>query len=239
MTVHRGSKFKVIIFDLDDTLLDTHGQITEHAIREAFLTMIAAGLNATLDECLSLRKQLLQKISTRLLFSAIAEKKGTLPTAAPTDSVDSIAAIGLRAYYHRTTKEHIQIPLDTYRILEELKLNHSLFLVTAGNPQGQQSKVQRLRLAPHFDGVFYTDPEKGETKRSVFLQILNTLHCNPQEVLCVGNRQDVEIAQAKDLGISTCLLLTSEYAFAQASREEEVPDYEIDALQGLVDICLL
>ncbi len=48
-------KYTTLIFDLDDTLLDTWGQLVQPAARESCQAMIEAGLNADLEECIEKR----------------------------------------------------------------------------------------------------------------------------------------------------------------------------------------
>jgi FMN phosphatase YigB (HAD superfamily) len=53
-----SKKIQFIIFDMDDTLFDTYGQLVKPASLESCRAMIDAGLNAEIDQCLKARHDL-------------------------------------------------------------------------------------------------------------------------------------------------------------------------------------
>ena len=74
--------FRTIIFDLDDTLLETSRLLVPQAERESCLEMIAAGLDCDLDTCLKARRNFIKqkvsiikkRISKSILFFAIGKR---------------------------------------------------------------------------------------------------------------------------------------------------------------------
>ena len=64
------SEIRHLIFDLDDTLFDTFGQLVKPAFLEASAAMIAAGLNApSVTDCMGAREKILLTNKRQKIFS--------------------------------------------------------------------------------------------------------------------------------------------------------------------------
>ena len=70
------AKVTTLIFDLDDTLLETSRLLVPQATRESCLAMIQAGLKADLETCLNARKNLLTKNLRNNIFEALVSELG-------------------------------------------------------------------------------------------------------------------------------------------------------------------
>ena len=71
------AKYKSIVFDLDDTLLDTSGLLVPMAALRACQAMINAGLRCTLEEAMIMRHQLASELSHTEIFTQIVHRYGT------------------------------------------------------------------------------------------------------------------------------------------------------------------
>lgn len=224
--------YSAIIFDLDDTLLNTYEQITKIILPQACEAMIERGLDATLEDCLKYRQHYVMTRPRFDFFEGLAQhftKKG---------SPEKFSKMGQKAYNFLIQKADFKLPESRYKLLQDLAAYHDLFLVTAGTRNRQETKVQKLHFEKFFKDIFYVNFKLGMSKRQCFATILEALKVPAEYCLAVGNRVDMEIADAKSLGIKTCLVLTGEYKYMQPLREDEIPDITINDLEELRSICL-
>ena len=231
MTLDRpySNKYNALIFDLDDTLLDTCGQLIKPANREACQAMIDAGLDTDLDICLDTRTQLFYQNPRKDVFRLIAEhfpiKDGS--------TIDEVATAGHRAFFHRDVEPHITIPKDVYHMLEAFAENYRLHLVTSGSPTAQQKKIDILGLEPYFDSVHLVDTSAN--KGDAFQKIIANGNHIPEKVLCIGDRADREIRAANQLGLATCRVVYGEYSHLEPVSPEEEADISITHILHLVE----
>ena len=228
----RPEAFKALIFDLDDTLLDTSGQLIGPAAQDACQAMVKEGLDCTVEACVRRRAELVRRGVNQPL-EVIGREFGSRDD----DSLDRIVQAGLRAFYEREVPANIKLFPGAFETLLQLKQHHLLFLVTIGSVPTQSRKLEILGIAPQFQKVFVVDISVDSDKTGALRKILMTTRLNPEQVLCIGNRIDSEIVQAKRLGMKTCWVRQGEHAFAQPRLKEETPDFTIRALRELVSLC--
>jgi FMN phosphatase YigB (HAD superfamily) len=224
------SPFTTLIFDLDDTILNTHELITHRALKDVCQAMIEAGLSADMESCLTYRSQYIIDRPNSDFFTALAGKFGQHNEA-------SLRKTGHDKYAEILSKLDYHVPQSTHKLLSDLKIDHDLFLVTAGNRMRQMLKVNKIKIAHYFQDMMFVDTTMGMTKRECFATILKATKALPTQCLAIGNRVDMEIAEAKSLDLQTCLVLTGEYRFIKPKGALEIPDYTIESLEELKHIC--
>jgi FMN phosphatase YigB (HAD superfamily) len=227
--------FDHLVFDLDDTLLDTFGQLIPRASKEACVAMIEAGLATDLETCLLARDQIAKTNGRADLYRNLVQRFGVREGA----SADAVAAAGHRAFHDRTVERDISLFAGTRDMLHDLRPRYRLYLVTAGSPGTQQEKIDILKLEDSFDEIHIVNIMRGETKGKTFASIQNTHGGQPSRYLSVGNRLDTDIAPAKRLGWKTCWVTYGEYAYTSPSDEFEMPDFEISTMEELLSTCRL
>jgi putative hydrolase of the HAD superfamily len=80
------------------------------------------------------------------------------------------------------------------------------FLVTTGFNNLQSSKIRNMGIEQDFKEIHIVDPNTtGQTKKTVFADILNRHHYATSDVLVVGDDPASEIKAAAELGIDTVL----------------------------------
>lgn len=218
-----------LIFDLDDTLFDTWGQLVQPAAREACLAMIAAGLNAELEHALQTRAALFAQQPRADVYGMLVEALGVRPGQDP----ELVRLAGHRAYFGREVEPHIALAPETAALLSELCELYALFLVTTGVPRTQRSKVAYLRLEPYFREVHYVDGDAGQTKRDAFERILADHGFQPHHVICIGDRPDREIMAANQLGMVSVRVRGGEFNHLRAERALECAHHEIESVTEL------
>ena len=101
--------------------------------------------------------------------------------------------------YHDTIE-----PFEDFALVKGWPIDK--FLVTTGFVKMQQSKVDRLGLAPDFKEIHIVDPATtNKTKKDVFADILQRHGYAKEEVLVVGDDPNSEIKAARELEIDAVL----------------------------------
>ncbi|MEE6249114.1 MAG: HAD family hydrolase [Bdellovibrionota bacterium] len=223
-------KYKNLIFDLDDTLMDTWGQLVANALEEACSKMINLGLNASIQDDIQYRRQLYKEKSRSNFCEKLVQHFGV---QAQSDSEKVISA-GNKAFYQRQIFENIEVFPGVHDLLKNLQLSYNLYLVTSGNAETQNQKIKLLDIESYFKCIFCVDPFAGQSKKTAFEKILRTTNTQGSENLSIGNRIDMEICQAKELGMDTCLILHGEYIHLEPSCPEERPDFKLEKATEII-----
>jgi len=216
---------KAVIFDLDDTLYDGDN-LTEFALRQAVQAMIDNGLNCNLEQGIERIKEIINE-------DPIKDKFAELARSFNQEDIDIINE-GKNKYFNSDFDE-LKIYPDTKEVLEKLKGNYKLVLITQGAVEQQNRKIDVLGIRDYFDFVFISDIGK---KREDFEQVLKILGLNEDEILVVGDRIETEIKIGNELGMSTIRLLKGKYKFLEPKSEDEKSDFEIESLNEIYNVII-
>ena len=227
--------FDHLIFDLDDTLLDTFGLLVPQASKEACAKMIEQGLAGDIASCLLMREELAQTSARTDLFTNLVNHIGVK------NGVDAkhVAKAGFTAFYDRKVESSIAIFPGLRDVLHDLKDKYGMHLVTSGHPETQEEKLQILELRPLFDTTTIVNTFAHETKENAFRAIAKRTGGSPPRHLSIGNRLDTDIAPAKILHWSTCWVKYGEYARSTPANKFETPDYTLASMKELISTCQL
>lgn len=123
---------------------------------------------------------------------------------------------------------------ETFQILNELKGQVKLLLLTNGCPALQQEKLDGVpELAGYFDEVVISGAfGKGKPDPSIFRHALELLNVNPDECLMVGDKLTTDICGGLGAGMTTVWV----NRHGKSRTDEIVPAYEIQHLSELHDI---
>lgn len=132
--------------------------------------------------------------------------------------------------------ERKKVPIvydDTYEVLEKLKGNYKLLLLTNGSPQLQNLKLALTpKLRPYFNEIVISgDFRKGKPDPAIFEFALNKIGLEKDEVLMVGDNLMTDILGANRTGIKSVWLNRH-----GKERNEVTPTYEIAKLEELLTI---
>jgi len=185
----------LIIFDLDDTLIQTTLAITPWKIGSALAHLV--------------RQEVLKEGLDELMFAW-----------APFHSQYETSSLGLVAFLKNrgVNEKHIQetlevfssldesIPVEVfegvYPLLEELKKIHTLALVTSGERDHQSLKMSKAGLA---QGYFnHIEIAVDKIKKSLYEKF--KLEYPDQAIWVIGDRVEKDLIPAKQLGFKTVLV---------------------------------
>jgi putative hydrolase of the HAD superfamily len=125
---------------------------------------------------------------------------------------------------------------ETFEVLDELKDNYQLILITNGSPNLQNSKLALTpELIPYFDHIVISgDFGKGKPDPSIFEHALSRLSLQKEEVMMVGDNLMTDILGANRAGIKSVWINRH-----QKDRNDVIPTYEIQHLEELFTILKL
>ncbi|WP_338469308.1 HAD family hydrolase [Niallia sp. XMNu-256] len=122
---------------------------------------------------------------------------------------------------------------DSFQVLDELKGNYKLLLLTNGSPDLQNTKLTITpELVPYFDEIVISGAfGRGKPDASIFEHALSLFNIEKEHVIMVGDNLMTDILGAKRAGIKSVWINRH-----NQSTNEVVPDYEISSLSELLDL---
>jgi putative hydrolase of the HAD superfamily len=185
----------LIIFDLDDTLIDTSGCITHFKLEDAIHAMVREGLViGDFSEGLSLLRRLDNTAdSARCAISEFVEILG---------ADKHFFEIGVKEVYENISSDQPIFPLEgAIEMLADLGQQHQLALVTIGKLALQMDKMKKAGIDSRiFSKIAVTDERD---KKPHYQMIMDELGYISTEVLVCGDRVMLDLAPARELGIKT------------------------------------
>lgn len=153
--------------------------------------MLKAGLEVA-DEADAYRE--LVTINQKALSSRIALKEFT--------NREEILFAGLDALKTPLPLDAIIYPVPgALQLLASLKEHHTLALVTAGDPALQLQKMEKAGIQPEEFSKLIVGKEPS--KKFDYQRVLVELKFDPSEAMVCGDRVEVDLAPAKELGLYT------------------------------------
>jgi putative hydrolase of the HAD superfamily len=185
----------LIIFDLDDTLIDTSGCITPIRLEDALTQMVKAGLN--LPDFTQGLEQL-----RRIDAGAESAKDALAEFLEIHDADKKYLDIALKEIYENFSHD---LPIFTFDgvvdTLKSLAGLHRLALVTAGFEDYQHWKLKKTGI----DSSFFSKIVVCESgsKKAHYKLIVEELGISQNDVVVCGDRIAKDLSPAKDLGFRT------------------------------------
>lgn len=147
---------------------------------------------------------------------------------------DDVLAGELAEQFGRERRSRPHVYEETFVILNELKGNVKLLLLTNGCPALQQEKLDGVpELAGYFDEIVISGAfGKGKPDSSIFRHAVERLGVDPEDSLMVGDKLTTDICGGLSVGMTTVWVNRD----GKSRTDEIVPDYEIQHLSQLHDI---
>lgn len=221
-------KIKAFIFDLDDTLypqkeftrqclLATSGYISE--ISGADVDFIKINLNRILDEKGIEYKYIFNDLFDIIKFDGVPHLKKILEL-------------------FRTCKPELKLYKNTLEVLNVLKNNYRLALLTDGYEQVQHYKVKELELNDYFEEILVTFTLGEENRKPSTLPyevMLNTLGLEAFECVYIGNDPKRDFIACKKLGMKSIRINQGDYKDLFLEQKYEA-DFCVDDIIEIVNL---
>jgi FMN phosphatase YigB (HAD superfamily) len=211
----------LIIFDLDDTLIDTSGCVIPYKLKKVLESMVGFDSDSSLlqslldeDALLSGSRAAVESFGAKYNFSAEAIGRGIteLNTSLPEDFSVSCTP-------------------NAKETLELLGLRATLALVTIGHPSFQMDKLKKAGIeASIFSKISVLE---SATKKSAYKVIAEEFSLSPDQVWVCGDRVKTDLLPAHELGYKTVHM---KWGRGKGVNPEPWVDYTICSLTELKDI---
>ena len=101
--------------------------------------------------------------------------------------------------------KYVSKDLKLVKMMSELKKKYRLFVITNGSGRQVERKMTHLGLGYHdFDPRIYCyDQGWVKPEPAPFLAAIESLEMSPQEIVYVGDREDIDVEGAKASGMKT------------------------------------
>lgn len=217
-----------IIFDLDDTLVDTTGTISGFKLIEALTGMQSAGLHLPDFDKAS---QLLCRIN-----EMAPSGKHALEEFLQLQGADEkFLEIGSKIFYSGQLKEYPISPVPgAIELLEGLHGSHLMAVVSIGQEALQREKMKRSGIAEKYFNKIVICRENE--KKMHYEQLMQQFNLKAKDFLVCGDRISRDLTPAKELGMHTVQLLWGRGLNDSGSKSDR--DYAILALGQLKEILL-
>jgi putative hydrolase of the HAD superfamily len=190
-----------LLIDADDTLWENNIYFLE--VTERFLEAVSA-FQVDLDEA---RQLLIETERRNIPVHGYGSRAFAISLVEAYQSLvglpDAEVERRLRDLAHGIfERDKPELRPDVEGTLQELSLHHRLILVTKGDPDEQQRKVERSGLARYFEAVVVV-PEKTP---EVYLRIVGEFEANPATTWMIGNSPRSDINPALEAGLNAILV---------------------------------
>jgi putative hydrolase of the HAD superfamily len=242
------SIFKVILFDLGNTLLTfpegglesetldfgRRKSIFESLVKTVHSSLVRNGFNIDWSKFLEAykivraqqmkwQKETLREYDMSVRLARVLENLGF--KMQPTSEIIHYA----REKYYEGYIKHVKMEKNALTVLKSLHSRHKLGLVTNfSHPPCIHAMLDKFSLRQLFD-VIVVSGEIGWVKPSpkIFYATLSKLRLKPHQVIFVGDDPETDIKGAKNIGMKTIFLSSSkpcDYADATIPHLAKLPD---------------
>jgi putative hydrolase of the HAD superfamily len=146
---------------------------------------------------------------------------------------DPVLGEELSEKFRKERKQRPYVYDDTFRVLNEVKENYQLLLLTNGSPHLQNTKLDKTpELLPYFHEIIISgNVGKGKPDPAMFHHALERLELQKDEVIMVGDNLNTDILGASNVGIKTIWINRR-----GQTPQKVVPDYEVKELHEVIHI---
>ncbi len=217
----------LIIFDLDDTLIDTSGSITPIFFKKAIKELIKNGLE--IDEEKAFEK--LIKIDKKSSSSKQSLKSFLLNIDAKKNFYD----IALKIMNNTNLSDIKVFTLkNANQILKYLSNFHKLAIVTAGDEKFQLYKIKKAGIDTSLFSKIVV--AKDENKEPYYKKIIEQLDIDIKDCFVCGDRVKVDLLGAKKLGCKTIHMRWGRGKNIYKKQDSKLVDYTIFSLEQIKTI---
>ncbi|HEX8177305.1 MAG TPA: HAD hydrolase-like protein [Pyrinomonadaceae bacterium] len=221
-----AQRVEAIVFDLDDTIVDTFKLLIEPLESEAATAMLAASTpEADAGQ--------ITELILRLRRDAPERVDELLAQNLPWLTEEALEA--RRSVFAHASLDNLHIEPPVREMLQELSTRYDTYLLTVGRADFQNRKLDRLSIRGLFKAITVLPPHSEETKER-WLSSLTGSGYRAESVIVVGNRLDNEIRAGNRLGMVTVWVRRGEGSGLVPCDETGEPDYVISDIAEFPEI---
>ncbi|XP_066535597.1 N-acylneuraminate-9-phosphatase [Hoplias malabaricus] len=230
------SGVSVLIFDLDNTLVDTAaaGKVAIQKVSELLKSKVdetkindicGRFLHKLFEENFDpSRGQTIDDVRINHWHEALQEVEG----------VDPIQGLASDCYYTwKTTRlQVLALSPEVLTLLENLRSSYKLLLLTNGDSQTQREKIEVLKCEKLFSAVL-VGGEHSEQKpaASIFTHCFKLLGVKPEDCIMVGDSLDTDIQGGINAGVRATVWINKKGV--SPPKDSAIPDYTIPSILDL------
>lgn len=229
---------EALIFDFDNTLVDTHSAISNAYKQVVDSISVRSGLdsNYLLQELFKAQKEVIddKPLAYRIYDrkAVIAKLNENLSLKLTENDIEDLA----KGFY-RFISEKINYSEDTESILKEFKLRGKklgLLTDTDVRPGLKNERLSRLNFTKLFDVIIIAGESIPQRKNSniPFLEISRLLNVVPSDTVVIGDRMDADVDNAKEANMKAILI----DKYLPPNSGVHKPDAVIHELKELLEI---
>ncbi len=216
----------MLLFDLDDTLIDTSGSVIGPKLCDAVDAMVKHGLHL---DSVEKAKELIQEISRRSPTGKEAITRFLVKVHAPLALLD----VGFAEYQQGRKEMTVASLPGAVEALQKLREEgHDLVLISTGEKETQLLKLKKVGInISWFRKIVVVG---GYEKDEAYRGICKELHYDSSHVLVIGDKFKTDLAPARKLGMKTAYVPHGR-GLVDPPRKGEV-DYIVPQLGELLRI---
>ena len=215
-----------VIFDLDDTLVDTSSLLIAPLEIEAARRMVELAPSLPDPDELAALVMELRRTGPGRIERELAR---ILP------GVTEEVLEARRRTFAGLTPHRLTLESRIRRLLRELHDRATLYLLTEGDFDFQSSKIDHLGIRSFFTEVVIAPPGP-DSKRDALVLLLKRGRHPPASVVVVGNRLDREIRAGNRLGVTTVWVRRGEGSGVIPDEGSGLPDHTVHDVVELCDV---
>ncbi len=229
---------KALIFDFDNTLVDTHSAISGayNDVVDAIAASSGLESNYLMQQLLKAQKEVIDDVP---LVSRKYDRKAVISKLNENLSLNlneqEIESLASKFYMY--IREKIEYPNDTEYVLKEFKSRGKklgLLTDTDVRPGLKKERLDSLSFTKLFDAIVIAGETIPQRKNSEipFLEVSRLLQVDPSDTVMIGDRVDADIDNAKEANMKAILI----DKYLPPNTGVHKPDAVIHELKELLDI---
>lgn len=225
--------YNILLFDLDDTLLDFGANETD-SLNQLFEHHGYTLSDELLQIYRSVNKQLWTDYENGVIELQVVLNSRFSETLSRLDKV--VDGLQWENKYRELLGSGVQLHMDgALEICQSLSASHRLFIITNGITQTQIKRLKQAGLYPFFEDIFDSQSIGFQKPSTQFFDYVmsHIKDFNKKEALIIGDSLNTDIKGGLLSGIDTCWINRK-----GLEHPEEIPStFTITSLLELPDIC--
>jgi len=222
-----SKRYKILLFDLDDTLLDFTGD-EKRAIKKVLSDHGLPCGEDVIETYYTIENWQVFEMGNITAKTAVTTRFKQLLKMLEATDIQTI----VDEYYELMINSHKLIS-GALKLLKGLKnAGYRLYLTTNGYPEFQRKRIKDARIQRYFDGIFISEEiDLRKPTPAFFNYVFNRVpESNKANMLIIGDAQTSDILGGINAGIDTC------WYNPKGKSGRHIPTYEIKYFEELEKI---